>query len=126
MEVGELHLERALASLSRSFLFFSLSPDWASVAREAALAAEAFHAAGLCCREAKALRLCAQAERNLGKPRAAGKAMQKVGQRETERDRMEMKDRGRRETEIERHKPQIEIETERRTGAKERNLGSSS
>ncbi|CDI77175.1 hypothetical protein, conserved [Eimeria acervulina] len=79
MEVGELHLERALASLSRSFLFFSLSPDWASVAREAALAAEAFHAAGLCCREAKALRLCAQAERNLGKPRAAGKAMQKLG-----------------------------------------------
>ncbi|CDI87621.1 hypothetical protein, conserved [Eimeria praecox] len=34
---------------------------------------------GLCCREAKALRLCAQAERSLGKPKAAGKAMQKVG-----------------------------------------------
>ncbi|CDJ56996.1 hypothetical protein, conserved [Eimeria maxima] len=79
MEVGELHLQRALASLSRSFLFFSLPPDWVAVAREAALAAEAFHAAGLLRREAKALRLCAQAERNLGKPKAAGKAMQKLG-----------------------------------------------
>ncbi|CDJ36679.1 uncharacterized protein EMH_0068350 [Eimeria mitis] len=46
---------------------------------EAALAAEAFHAAGSCSMEAKALRLYAQAERNLRRHKQAGKAMQRLG-----------------------------------------------
>lgn len=78
MEVGEYHFQRALASLNRYFLFFSLSPDWSSVSFESSLAADAFKAAAVPTNEAKALRLWAQAEIHLGRHKQAGKILERV------------------------------------------------
>ncbi|KAL8271599.1 hypothetical protein Esti_004505 [Eimeria stiedai] len=81
MEVGELHLQRAEAALSPSFLyFFRLSADWLSVSFEAQQAAKAFKASHVPEKEGEALRLAIQAEEALGHPLEAGQLLEQVRQ----------------------------------------------